>query len=749
MVDTPNLGLPYILAAQSQKHVPHNEAVRALDAIVQLSVLDRSLTEPPALPAEGDRFIVASSPAGVWAGQAEKIAAFQDGAWMFYAPREGWISWVADENIAVAFDGTVWTALSSGGGGGGVTDHGALTGLSDDDHPQYHNNARGDARYTLLNPATLGINATADTTNRLSVGSAASLFSHAGTGGHQIKVNKAGATDTASFLFQDAFSGRAEIGLTGDDDFHFKVSPNGAAFNEAIIIDRTTGACTFPNTAFGGVTDGDKGDVTVSGAGTVWTVDANSVTNAKLADVPTATFKGRVTAAAGDPEDLTVAQAKSLLNLTGTNLGDQTSIVGITGTVAQFNTAITDGDLATGGGTATGTNTGDNAVNTLYSGLVTNATHTGEVTGASALTITPAAVVTAKIADNNVTMAKLEDAAAYTLLLRNAATTGDPAYVKISALTDRIAFGAGDKIMIEELTGELRKIDFSDLPGAGAGLSNAYGVITDGTTSGVAVGGDTFKLRAGSGLSAAVQNNDATHGDNALFSLDPRRSVNFYTDFLTGAAGLQGPFSVAVVSTGTVNVSPAAGIVDLNHPGVMLIRSSTTANSGAQAFAGTGAAVDRFRIGGGEQYDLVFRTPASLANLTYRFGFLDSVTSADAVDGCYFEMQPGTGIVTGKTSNNSTRTTSATIATLVVSTWYHARLIVNAAATAVDFYVYDMAGTQLGTVQNTTNIPTAAGRECGAGGVFTVAGTTASDCVMLDYMGFSIPGRVLVRGALS
>lgn len=35
------------------------------------------------------------------------------------------------------------------GGGGGVTDHGALTGLGDDDHPQYHNNARGDARYYL------------------------------------------------------------------------------------------------------------------------------------------------------------------------------------------------------------------------------------------------------------------------------------------------------------------------------------------------------------------------------------------------------------------------------------------------------------------------------------------------------------------------------------------------------------------------------------------------------------------------
>lgn len=32
---------------------------------------------------------------------------------------------------------------------GTITDHGALTGLGDDDHPQYHNNARGDARYPL------------------------------------------------------------------------------------------------------------------------------------------------------------------------------------------------------------------------------------------------------------------------------------------------------------------------------------------------------------------------------------------------------------------------------------------------------------------------------------------------------------------------------------------------------------------------------------------------------------------------
>jgi len=36
------------------------------------------------------------------------------------------------------------------GGGGGVSDHGNLAGLLDDDHTHYHNNARGDARYSPL-----------------------------------------------------------------------------------------------------------------------------------------------------------------------------------------------------------------------------------------------------------------------------------------------------------------------------------------------------------------------------------------------------------------------------------------------------------------------------------------------------------------------------------------------------------------------------------------------------------------------
>jgi hypothetical protein len=219
---TPNLSLPYIMAAQSQKHVTHNEAIRALDAILQLAVLDRDLTAPPGSPADGARYIVGASPTGAWSGHAGNVAAYQDGAWMFYAPVEGWIAWVGDEDAAVVWDGSAWSALTTGGGGGG-----------------------GSGSYS-----TLGINATADTTNRLSLAADATLLNHDGDG-HQLKINKASAADSASLLYQDAFSGRAELGLAGDDDFHFKVSPDGATWKEAILIDRSTGSVSFPHTSPG------------------------------------------------------------------------------------------------------------------------------------------------------------------------------------------------------------------------------------------------------------------------------------------------------------------------------------------------------------------------------------------------------------------------------------------------------------------------------------------------------------------
>ena len=105
---TTHLLLPYILAAQAQKHVTHNEALRLLDAMVQLSVLDRDLTAPPASPADGDRYIVASGATGLWAGWDLNVAYWIDGVWMRLVPRPGWLAWIADEASSAVWTGAIW-----------------------------------------------------------------------------------------------------------------------------------------------------------------------------------------------------------------------------------------------------------------------------------------------------------------------------------------------------------------------------------------------------------------------------------------------------------------------------------------------------------------------------------------------------------------------------------------------------------------------------------------------------------------
>ena len=52
-------------------------------------------------------------------------------------------------------------------------------------------------------------------------------------------------------------------------------------------------------------------------------IDSNSITLAKLETIPTATILGRNTTAEGNIEELSTATVKTMLNLTGTNSGDQ------------------------------------------------------------------------------------------------------------------------------------------------------------------------------------------------------------------------------------------------------------------------------------------------------------------------------------------------------------------------------------------------------------------------------------------
>jgi hypothetical protein len=59
--------------------------------------------------------------------------------------------------------------------------------------------------------------------------------------------------------------------------------------------------------------DGDKGDITVSGGGTTFTIDPNAVTNAQLAQMPAGTIKGNLGTVTANAQDVTLAALGSAL----------------------------------------------------------------------------------------------------------------------------------------------------------------------------------------------------------------------------------------------------------------------------------------------------------------------------------------------------------------------------------------------------------------------------------------------------
>lgn len=218
MAESPHLGLPFLEAGQAQKHVTHNEALRVLDALVQLSVVAIS-ESPSGAPEEGERHIVAEGASGSFASKDGQVAVYEDGAWRFLMPRAGWLAFVKAENRLLVFAGDDWAPFP-------VSE---LQGL-----------------------ALLGLGTDADAFNPFSAKLNKALWTarYTGEGGDgdlRYTLNKESSEDVLSLLLQSNWSGRAELGLIGDDDLRFKVSPDGSAWHDAIVIDRATGRPRFPS----------------------------------------------------------------------------------------------------------------------------------------------------------------------------------------------------------------------------------------------------------------------------------------------------------------------------------------------------------------------------------------------------------------------------------------------------------------------------------------------------------------------
>ena len=215
---SPRLTMPLIQAAQAQKHVTHNEALRVLDAVVQLAV--RGVADaPPIAPEEGALWIVGAGAEDAFEGRAGAVAEAEGGAWSFLAPRAGWLAWNEGEGRLLVFSEVGWAPVVSEGGAQSA-DRLGVGGAEPDD------------------------------ANRLAVASEGVLLAHRG-GDVRLKLSKAAAADTASVVWQTAFGGRAEIGTAGDDDLRVKTSPDGATWHEAMVVEGATGRVRFPAGADG------------------------------------------------------------------------------------------------------------------------------------------------------------------------------------------------------------------------------------------------------------------------------------------------------------------------------------------------------------------------------------------------------------------------------------------------------------------------------------------------------------------
>lgn len=115
MERTPRLGLPFIAPQQAQKQVTYNDAMRALDVLVQPAVTSRSVGTPPSSPATGDSYIVGASPTGAWTGNAAKIATWDGVAWNFRTPADGWLAYVLDDAEMAICQSGAWSALVANG----------------------------------------------------------------------------------------------------------------------------------------------------------------------------------------------------------------------------------------------------------------------------------------------------------------------------------------------------------------------------------------------------------------------------------------------------------------------------------------------------------------------------------------------------------------------------------------------------------------------------------------------------------
>jgi hypothetical protein len=210
--------------------------------------------------------------------------------------------------------------------------------------------------------------------------------------------------------------------------------------------------------------------------------------------------------------------------------------------------------------------------------------------------------------------------------------------------------------------------------------------------------------------------------------------IFYETDFFWNQnANLQQsfPWGMGSIATGTFG--------NTIHPGVGLIKSSTTTNSGY--YCSNSAYGNSLLLAGSEATDLVCRFDTMTAS-TYYFGFHNASSVTRPTMGCLF-------IVEGTTARGfnfaTTGDSTATTYTLTKLLWYWLNVRINADATWSYFTIRNSVGALVFSDSLGTKMPTAAGQETAHGFVVTNSGTTAYSLMEIDYLNLRI-GRKISAG---
>lgn len=108
-----NNSIPFVPENTIDPAAGLNEAINIIDALVQVLVHTVGANTPPA-GVEGRRHIVGTAPTGAWAGKANKLARYLDGAWSFYDAR---YALNAADGLWYVRPAATWAVLPGGGGG--------------------------------------------------------------------------------------------------------------------------------------------------------------------------------------------------------------------------------------------------------------------------------------------------------------------------------------------------------------------------------------------------------------------------------------------------------------------------------------------------------------------------------------------------------------------------------------------------------------------------------------------------------